>query len=134
MADLLDFLDGEREKKIIEARKRKEEAKKRVQEEIRRNKLQTINFPGFDGKINELIEAVRTIANYQNLKGFIRSNLLPKHPGIDYRELSILAGVHPGVALVILYDLYLDKQEQELKELEEQILPNFDDLEEEMLS
>ena len=37
--------------------------------------------------------------------------------------MSIIAGIHPGVALVILYDLYNDKLESELRELEKDQYP-----------
>ncbi|MHA1954326.1 MAG: hypothetical protein ACW96U_10310 [Candidatus Heimdallarchaeaceae archaeon] len=70
--------------------------------------------------LSELVDGIRTIPNYQNIKSFIRDKILTEDPGISYKKLSVKAGIHKGVALVILYDLYNDKLEEELKEIEEE--------------
>ena len=120
MSNIMDFLcKEEKEQEIRERRQILEEKQRQHEESIQKLIKQEINFPGFDGKLDSLVEAIRTIPNYNNLKGYIRHNILPKNVGIDYKELSIISGVHQGVALVILYDLYADKMEQEVKELEE---------------
>ena len=76
-----------------------------------------VNFDGFDGKLQELIEGIRSIPNYNNIKGYIRDIILPEDPDISYEKLSIKAGIKKGVVLVILYDLYNDTLEEELKDL-----------------
>lgn len=120
MVDLSHFIDEESQKKIIELRKKKEEETRRFRERIKQYKLNEVNFPGFEGRINELIDAVRSVANYANLKGYVQANIIPKNPGIDYKELSVLIGAPPGVALVILHDLYHEAEEAQLRELEKQ--------------
>ena len=110
---------GENEKKLEAERKREEELHSEILQQIKREKRQDVNFTGFDGKLSDLIAGIRTIPNYNNLKGYIREKILPKNPDINYKKLSILAGVHQGVALVILYDLYNDKLEAEMSDLQD---------------
>ena len=88
-------------------------------EQIQRKQKQDVNFTGFDGKLSELVDGIRTIPNYNNLKGYIREKILPEHPNINYKKLSVIAGLHQGVALVIMYDLYNDKLEAEFNDLED---------------
>ena len=117
MTSLIDYL-GSKKEEVEEVLKKQEESRKQLLDEERKNTLQNINFEGFEGKLDLLVDGIRKIPNYNNLKGYIRQNILPKNPGIDYKNLSSLAGVHKGVALVILYDLYNDKLEAELKSID----------------
>lgn len=109
----------EKRKKLLEIY----EKEKKIREEAEKKKQLPINFTGFEGKLPLLIDGIREIPNYNVLKGYIREKIIPKHPNIDYEQLSIIAGIHPGVALVILYDLYMDKLESELRELEKDMYP-----------
>ena len=118
MTTLHDYI-GENEKKLEEERKREAEMHAELLEQIQRKQKQEVNFTGFDGKLSELVDGIRTIPNYNNLKGYIREKILPKHPNINYKKLSVLAGLHQGVALVIMYDLYNDKLEAEFNDLED---------------
>lgn len=118
MTSLIDYL-GSKKEEVEELLKKQEESHKQLLDEERKNTRQSINFEGFDGKLDLLVDGIRKIPNYNNLKGYIRQNILPKNPGIDYKNLSTLAGVHKGVALVILYDLYNDKLESELESIDE---------------
>ncbi|MHA1346186.1 MAG: hypothetical protein ACTSVO_10850 [Candidatus Heimdallarchaeaceae archaeon] len=118
MTTLHDYI-GENEKKLEDERKREAELHTELLEQIQRNKKQEVNFTGFDGKLGELVDGIRTIPNYNNLKGYIREKILPKNPNISYKKLSVLAGLHQGVALVIMYDLYNDKLEAEFNELQD---------------
>ncbi|MHA1865348.1 MAG: hypothetical protein ACTSVB_04910 [Candidatus Heimdallarchaeaceae archaeon] len=120
MVDLTHFIDEDRGRKVRELRKKREEEKRKFREKIKQYKLNRVNFPGFQGKINDLIDAVRSVANYANLKGYVQTNIIPDNPGIDYRELSVLIGSPPGVALVILHDLYHENEEAQLRELEKE--------------
>jgi len=129
MPDLLDFLE-DKKKKLEEERKKRKAERERLLKEIQEKKLIPINFPGFDGKIDLLIDGIRNLPNYNTLKGYIRENVLPKHPGIDYQELSVITGVHPGVALVILYDLYNEQLEEELKQIEMEEYPFLGEIDE----
>ncbi len=117
MVDLFDFIDDRKVKRIKEKLREREEEKRKLREEIRKLKLQPVNFPGFEGKLNDLIEAVRAIPTYANTKGYIQTNILPERPEISYKELALLAGIPRGEALVILYDIYMEKQEQEIEDL-----------------
>jgi hypothetical protein len=116
---MFDYLDSS-QKKIKEDRKKEKELNEQLLEKIRKQKKVDVNFAGFDGRLSELVDGIRTIPNYQNIKSFIRDKILPEDPGISYKKLSVKAGIHKGVALVILYDLYNDKLEEELKEIEEE--------------
>lgn len=118
MTTLHDYI-GENEKKLEEERKREVKLHEEILEQIQRKQKQEVNFTGFDGKLSELVDGIRTIPNYNNLKGYIREKILPKHPDINYKKLSVLAGLHQGVALVIMYDLYNDKLEAEFNDLED---------------
>lgn len=118
MTTLYDYI-GENEKKLEEEQKREAELHAEFLKSLKRQKKQDVNFTGFDGKLSELIDGIRTIPNYNNLKGYIREKILPKHPDINYKKLSVLAGVHQGVALVIMYDLYNDKLEAELNDIQD---------------
>ncbi len=95
---------------------------KDVLDKIKKNKRLNVNFSGFEGKLQELIEGIRSIPNYNNLKGYVRENVLPDDPEMSYTRLSAQTGIQKGVALVILYDLYNDKQEEDLKELDDEDL------------
>lgn len=121
MTTLRDYI-GDNEKKLEEERKREVELHTELLEQIQRKQKQDINFTGFDGKLSELVDGIRTIPNYNNLKGYIREKILPKNPNINYKKLSVLAGLHQGVALVIMYDLYNDKLEAEFNDLEDPTL------------
>ena len=94
--------------------KKEEEA---VRSKIKKLKRLNVNFGGFEGKLPDLIDGIRSIPNYNGLKGYIREEILSKDPEMSYTTLSAQAGIHKGVALVILYDLYNDRLEEELKEL-----------------
>ncbi|MCK4895910.1 MAG: hypothetical protein KAS47_03825 [Candidatus Heimdallarchaeota archaeon] len=118
MTTLHDYI-GENEKKLEEESKREAELHNELLEQIQRKQKQEVNFTGFDGKLSELVDGIRTIPNYNNLKGYIREKILPKHPNINYKKLSVIAGLHQGVALVIMYDLYNDKLEAEFNDLED---------------
>jgi len=115
---LRDYI-GENEKKLEEERKKEADKHTELLEQIQREKKQEVNFTGFDGKLSELVDGIRSIPNYNNLKGYIREKILPKNPNISYKKLSILAGLNLGVALVIMYDLYNDKLEAEYNELQD---------------
>ena len=108
---------GENGKKVEGTISSKEEEYKQFLEKNRRHKYMKVNFDGFDGKLQELIEGIRSIPNYNNIKGYIRDIILPEDPDISYEKLSIKAGIKKGVVLVILYDLYNDTLEEELKDL-----------------
>jgi len=118
LTTLRDYI-GDNEKKLEEERKREAELHNELLEQIQRKQKQEVNFTGFDGKLSELVDGIRTIPNYNNMKGYIRENILPKHPNINYKKLSVLAGLHQGVALVIMYDLYTDKLEAEFNDLQD---------------
>ncbi|MCG3227540.1 MAG: hypothetical protein H7645_11535 [Candidatus Heimdallarchaeota archaeon] len=119
MSTMFDYLDSS-QKKIKEDKKKEKELNEKLLEKIKKQKKVDVNFAGFDGRLSELVDGIRTIPNYQNIKSFIRDKILTEDPGISYKKLSVKAGVHKGVALVILYDLYNDKLEEELKEIEEE--------------
>ncbi|MHA1398020.1 MAG: hypothetical protein ACTSSG_05415 [Candidatus Heimdallarchaeaceae archaeon] len=119
MNTLYDYV-GDKTEKLKKTEELEAESYKKLVEKNKRLIKQNVNFEGFEGKLSELIDGIRQIPNYQNIKGYVREKILPKNPGISYKKLSVKAGVHEGVALVILYDLYNDKLEAELKELEEQ--------------
>ncbi len=110
---------GDNEKKLEEERKKEADKHTELLEQIQHEKKQEVNFTGFDGKLSELVDGIRSIPNYNNLKGYIREKILPKNPNISYKKLSILAGLNLGVALVIMYDLYNDKLEAEYNELQD---------------
>ncbi|MHA1551968.1 MAG: hypothetical protein ACTSUP_00750 [Candidatus Heimdallarchaeaceae archaeon] len=118
MTTLHDYI-GENEKKLEEESKREAELHNELLDQIQRKQKQDVNFTGFDGKLSELVDGIRTIPNYNNLKGYIREKILPENPNINYKKLSIIAGLHQGVALVIMYDLYNDKLEAEFNNLED---------------
>lgn len=109
---------GEKEKNVNEDVQEEEKEYKEVLEKIRKNKRLNVNFTGFEGKLQELIDGIRTIPNYNNLKGYVREKILPDNPDMSYKKLSVQTGIHQGVALVILYDLYNDKLEEDLKKLD----------------
>ncbi|MHA2309192.1 MAG: hypothetical protein ACXABJ_07940 [Candidatus Heimdallarchaeaceae archaeon] len=119
MSTMFDYLDSS-QKKIKEDKKKEKELNEKLLEKIKKQKKVDVNFAGFDGRLSELVDGIRTIPNYQNIKSFIRDKILTEDPGISYKKLSVKAGIHKGVALVILYDLYNDKLEEELKEIEEE--------------
>ncbi|NPD89250.1 MAG: hypothetical protein HGN29_11040 [Asgard group archaeon] len=119
MSTMFDYLDSS-QKKIKEDKKKEKELNEKLLEKIKKQKKVDVNFAGFDGRLSELVDGIRTIPNYQNIKSFIRDKILTEDPGISYKKLSVKAGVHKGVALVILYDLYNDKLEEELHEIEEE--------------
>ena len=116
---------GENGTKQEEEKRRSAETLKELQEKIKKQKIQDVNFNGFEGKLGILIDGIRKIPNYNNIKSYIREKILPKNPGISYKKLSIKAGIHEGVALVILYDLYNDKQEADIEEIEDKYYNNF---------
>jgi len=118
LTTLHDYI-GENEKKLEEESKREAELHNELLDQIQRKQKQDVNFTGFDGKLSELVDGIRTIPNYNNLKGYIREKILPENPNINYKKLSIIAGLHQGVALVIMYDLYNDKLEAEFNNLED---------------
>lgn len=118
MSTIYHYLD-DNQKKAEEERKKEEESHNKLLEKIKQQKKADVNFEGFNGKLSDLVDGIRSIPNYNNLKGYVREKILPKNPGISYQKLSIKAGIHKGVALVILHDLYNDKLEEELKEIEE---------------
>ena len=111
---------GEKDKHSEEERIKEEKSYNDVLAKIKKQKRLNVNFTGFDGKLSELIDGIRTIPNYNNLKGYVRENILPENPEITYQKLSTKTGIHEGVALVILYDLYNDKLEEELKDLDDE--------------
>lgn len=111
---------GEKETKIDDSIVEEEKAIEEVKNKIKRLKHLNVNFNGFEGKLPELIDGIRSIPNYNNIKGYIREEILPKNPEMSYKKLSVQAGIPKGVALVILYDLYNDKLEEELKELDDE--------------
>ena len=115
---------GDKEAEIKEEKRRSAETLKELQEKIKNQKIQDVNFNGFDGKLGILIDGIRKIPNYNNIKSYIREKILPANPGMSYKKLSIKAGVHEGVALVILYDLYNDKQEADIEEIEDKYYNN----------
>ena len=116
---------GDKEAEIKEEKRRSAETLKELQDKIKQQKIQDVNFNGFDGKLGILIDGIRKIPNYNNMKSYIREKILPTNPGISYKKLSIKAGIHEGVALVILYDLYNDKQEADIEEIEDKYPNNF---------
>ena len=116
---------GDNGTKEEEEKRRSAETLKELQEKIKKQKFQDVNFNGFDGKLGILIDGIRKIPNYNNIKSYIREKILPDNPGISYKKLSIKAGIHEGVALVILYDLYNDKQEADIEEIEDKYYNNF---------
>ncbi len=124
MSTLYDYL-GDKEEKLAEEKRKEKEDLKNLREKIKKQKFQDVNFGGFDGKLGLLIDGIRKIPNYNNIKGYIREKILPENPGISYKKLSSKAGIHEGVALVILYDLYNDKQEADIEEIEEKYYNNF---------
>jgi len=119
LTTLYDYI-GDNDKKVEEERIKEEQSYNAVLTKIHKQKLLNINFTGFDGRLSDLIDGIRTIPNYNNLKGYVRENVLPDNPEISYEKLSFKTGIHEGVALVILYDLYNDKLEEELKDLDEE--------------
>jgi len=111
---------GDKDKSIEEEALRKEKEREDILDKIKVQKRLNINFNGFEGKLQELIDGIKTIPNYNNLKGYVREKVLPDEPEMSYKKLSVQTGIHQGVALVILYDLYNDKQEEDLKELDDE--------------
>ncbi len=111
---------GDKDKSVEEDLVREEEANNEFLESLRKQKRLNVNFKGFEGKLQELIDGIRTIPNYNNLKGYVREKILPDNPEMSYKGLSVKAGIHQGVALVILYDLYNDKLEAELEDLDDE--------------
>jgi hypothetical protein len=108
---------GEKENSIDEEILLEEKAEEEVRSKIKKLKRLNVNFGGFEGKLQELIDGIRSIPNYNGLKGYVREEILSKDPEMSYTTLSAQAGIHKGVALVILYDLYNDRMEEELKDL-----------------
>lgn len=119
MTTLYDYI-GDKDKKVEEERIKEEQSYNAVLTKIQRQKRSNVNFTGFEGRLSDLIDGIRTIPNYNNLKGYIREKVLPDNPEISYEKLSLQTGIHEGVALVILYDLYNDKLEEELKDLDDE--------------
>jgi hypothetical protein len=119
MSTIFDYLEIN-QKKAEEEKKKVKKLEKELHDKIKKQKKVEVNFTGFDGRLSDLVEGIRSIPNYQNIKSFIRDKILPENPGISYKKLSIKAGINKGVALVILHDLYNDKLEEELKEIEEE--------------
>ncbi len=119
MTTLYDYI-GEKDKQMEEERVKEEQSHNDFLAKMKKQKRLNINFTGFDGKLSELIDGIRTIPNYNNLKGYVRENILQDNPEISYQKLSNKTGIHEGVALVILYDLYNDKLEEELKDLDDE--------------
>ncbi|MCE7747595.1 MAG: hypothetical protein GPJ51_04315 [Candidatus Heimdallarchaeota archaeon] len=119
MTTLYDYI-GEKDKKVEEERIKEEESRNEFLTKMEKQKRLSVNFTGFDGRLSDLVDGIRTIPNYNNLKGYVRENVLPDNPEISYEKLSFKTGIHEGVALVILYDLYNDKLEEELKDLDEE--------------
>jgi CTP-dependent riboflavin kinase len=59
-----------------------------------------------------LIETVRTLVMYPNHKAYTRDNILQEKPEIAPEELAVRLNLSPGEALVILYELALEKNQQ----------------------
>ena len=59
-----------------------------------------------------LIETVRTLAMYPNHKAYTRDNILQEKPEIAPEELAVRLNLSLGEALVILYELALEKNQQ----------------------
>lgn len=117
---------GETEKKAKNDEAEDQTELKELVNQMKKNKRLNVNFVGFEGKLQELIDGIRSIPNYQNLKGYVREIVLPKNPEMSYEQLSLQTGIKKGVLLVILYDLYNDKLEEELKQLDdEDFTPDF---------
>ncbi len=116
---------GDNGTKQEDEKRKSAETLKELKEKIKNQKIQDVNFNGFDGKLEILIDGIRKIPNYNNIKSYIREKILPKNPGISYKKLSIKAGVHEGIALVILYDLYNDKQEADIEQIEDKLYNNY---------
>jgi len=119
MSTIFDYLESN-QRKAEEEKKKVKKLEKELHDKIKKQKKADVNFTGFDGRLSDLVEGIRSIPNYHNIKSFIRDKILPENPGISYKKLSIRAGINKGVALVILHDLYNDKLEEELKEIEEE--------------
>jgi hypothetical protein len=58
-----------------------------------------------------LIETVRTLVMYPNHKAYTRDNLLQEKPEIAPEELAVRLNLSLGEALVILYELALEKNQ-----------------------
>jgi hypothetical protein len=59
-----------------------------------------------------LIETVRTLVMYPNHKAYTRDSLLQEKPEIAPEELAVRLNLSLGEALVILYELALEKNQQ----------------------
>lgn len=59
-----------------------------------------------------LIETVRTLVMYPNHKAYTRDNILQEKPEIAPEELAVRLNLSLGEALVILYELALEKNQQ----------------------
>jgi len=59
-----------------------------------------------------LIETVHTLTMYPNHKGYTRENILQEKPDIIPEELAARLNTSLGEALVILYELALEKTQQ----------------------
>jgi len=111
---------GETEKKVKNKEAEDQKELKELVDQMKKNKRLNVNFVGFEGKLQDLIDGIRSIPNYQNLKGYVREIILPENPEMSYEKLSLQTGINKGVALVILYDLYNDKLEEDLKQLDDE--------------
>ena len=59
-----------------------------------------------------LNETVRTLPMYPNHKAYTRDNILQEKPEIAPEELAVRLNLSLGEALVILYELALEKNQQ----------------------
>jgi hypothetical protein len=59
-----------------------------------------------------LIETTHTLTMYPNHKGYTRENIIQEKPDIIPEELAARLSTSLGEALVILYELALEKTQQ----------------------
>jgi hypothetical protein len=60
---MFDYLDSS-QKKIKEDKKKEKELNEKLLEKIKKQKKVDVNFAGFDGRLSELVDGIRTIPNY----------------------------------------------------------------------
>ena len=58
-----------------------------------------------------LVETVHEMIMYPHHKAYIRSEILHEHPDISFQEVAINLEISRGEALVILYELKMEKAE-----------------------
>lgn len=59
-----------------------------------------------------LVETVHSLILYQHHKAYVRDIILHEQPDMAPRELSTFLGISLGEALVILYELRMQEEEQ----------------------